>query len=783
VEAASEVVSLQILVKSLAAALATLLTGRFGAEAAAASAVAAVLIADFVKEAVKRLGWGRRRVGVFLLVVLLFSRLDALVGKAFGAVARRLRRDRPTKQPGVIRESSLSMPILTSAAAIALIVGLFTVPELARGKSLVSGRKLTFFRGDRPADHGPGVLIRPSTEIAPENLASPTVSGTAQSGAQLTADPGSWKGKPTPSYSYRWRRCSSTGAGCRDVRAARGTTYRLAAGDVGRTLRVLVKAANAAGSASARSDPSGLVVPAPGISTKPNNLDRPRIVGKALYDPEAPVALKAAAGTWTGKPPPTFSYRWRRCDSEGAGCADLEGATGKTYALRESDVGHRLIVVVVARNSAGARHAASPVSPVVAEREAAVVPSNESPPSISGAPVYDPDHPSSFTADPGEWSAKPAATYSYKWRRCDGSGSSCTAIAGAAAKSHTLTQADVGERLRVVVTARNAAGSVRAPSKASAAILEVPSNTKPPAIVGEPFYDPQTSSAEVVADRGKWAGTKPIDYRFQWERCDSTGSACAEILDAVGPEHSLAAEDVGHTLRVVVAATNAATKTASRAARSSPSGVVLAVPSNTQPPTIRGPTVYRQRPPAFLTADKGVWTGSGPVSYSYQWQRCDLEGTSCSDLAGATGGRYRVTRADVGRTLVVVVTATNGSRPRSARSAATKAVESVPLNVSVPTMKGTFVYERAKRNRVIAGPGVWIAWPAPPTYHYRWQRCADAEVSKCKNVGRWSKSRVHTIQALDQCDYLRVVVYAENRLGTRLAVSKLSEQVPCPQVE
>jgi hypothetical protein len=61
----------------------------------------------------------------------------------------------------------------------------------------------------------------------------------------------------------------------------------------------------------------------------------------------------------------------------------------------------------------------------------------------------------------------------------------------------------------------------------------------------------------------------------------------------------------------------------------------------------------------IFTATTGSWTGAEPISYHYQWQKCNAEGVSCSNISGATASTFKTTSEDVGGTLRVVVTATN----------------------------------------------------------------------------------------------------------------------------
>ena len=86
-------------------------------------------------------------------------------------------------------------------------------------------------------------------------------------------------------------------------------------------------------------------------------------------------------------------------------------------------------------------------------------------------------------------------------------------------------------------------------------------------------------------------------------------------------------------------------------------------------PTVAGTPQQGQT----LTATNGTWTAPD-ATFTYQWQDCDAAGANCADIAGATGSTYAVTPADVGKTVHVVVKATNRFGTATAPSAASAVV-------------------------------------------------------------------------------------------------------------
>jgi hypothetical protein len=193
-----------------------------------------------------------------------------------------------------------------------------------------------------------------ATPSPPINTVKPTISGAAQTGQTLTASPGTWDGTPTITFAFQWQACDA--AGCSDIAGATSSTYVVASGDLGKTLRVVVTATNGVGSATATSNQTAAVV---GPSTAPVNSAPPTITGTA----QSGQTLNATTGTWTGSQPMTFSYKWQRCAS--ATCTPVGGTTS-SYTLVDADVGSTIQVTVTASNSGGSASATSNPTAVVA---------------------------------------------------------------------------------------------------------------------------------------------------------------------------------------------------------------------------------------------------------------------------------------------------------------------------------------------------------------------------------------------------------------------------------
>lgn len=123
-------------------------------------------------------------------------------------------------------------------------------------------------------------------------------------------------------------------------------------------------------------------------------------------------------------------------------------------------------------------------------------------------------------------------------------------------------------------------------------------------------------------------------------------------------------------LQLLAAAAAASVLTALAAVAGFAEAQAQIAPTNTAAPTISGTA----RDGETLTANEGTWTGDDPMTFTYQWQRCDANGLNCANLAGATSRTYAVQTSDVNNRLQVTVTATNATGSSSANSQPTSAV-------------------------------------------------------------------------------------------------------------
>jgi hypothetical protein len=188
----------------------------------------------------------------------------------------------------------------------------------------------------------------------------------------------------------------------------------------------------------------------------PANTVRPVVTGVALGGR----SLSVSRGSWTQEPK-RYAYQWLRCTAHGTGCRQISGATTATHRLVAADAGHMLEAQVAAKNSRGMKKVSSQHTAVVVG-----LPAHRKAPTVTGRVEIG----RRLAARKGSWSGTPQ-TYLFQWLRCNAGGTTCVAIGSATQASYRLTKQDAGHRLRVRVTAVNAAGRRSATSGATRRVL------------------------------------------------------------------------------------------------------------------------------------------------------------------------------------------------------------------------------------------------------------------------------------------------------------------------
>ena len=319
-----------------------------------------------------------------------------------------------------------------------------------------------------------------------------------------------------------------------------------------------------------------------------------------------------------------------------------------------------VLALVVGSASGGASVARTTASPPV----------NASLPAISGTARQG----ETLAASAGAWGGVTPITFAYSWQRCDAQGSNCSALSGATGQTYALTASDVGHTIRVAVTASNGDGSAQVLSEQTGTIAapgEAPANTRQP--------DPSGTAQEgqtIHVDEGSWSGTPPITFRYQWQRCTAQNALCTAIAGATSRSYRLTAAEVGWKLRAEVIASN---HVGQGSVFSNLTELVIArgaVPQNTALPVISGEATVGHT----LSASSGSWTGASGA-FSYQWRRGNSGGNNWTDIAGAHGQTYTLVSADAGGTVRVVVTASNPAGSASAESTALSIASVTPSDL------------------------------------------------------------------------------------------------------
>ncbi len=299
-----------------------------------------------------------------------------------------------------------------------------------------------------------GPVVKAGTALV--SVVQPAASGSVKTGLTVQVSDGAWNRKPT-TVAYAWQRCNANGRLCTAIAGATANTYIVTSADEGHALAAIVTGSSGSATASALS-----TVVAPG-STSGTTTTTTTTTGGTTTTPAGPgptssaaptitgtpaqgAKLTSTAGTWVGSGTLSYHYQWYRCDTSGAHCGSIHGATGATYTLVAADVAHTMALTVSATDAKGTTSAYASLIGPVSQAEGTLLATAQ--PTISGTgKVGD-----TLTATTGTWAGSPTS-YNYAWQRCNANGRICSPIANATASSYTATSADSGHKLLVIVQA------------------------------------------------------------------------------------------------------------------------------------------------------------------------------------------------------------------------------------------------------------------------------------------------------------------------------------------
>ena len=388
------------------------------------------------------------------------------------------------------------------------------------------------------------------------------------------------------------------------------------------------------------------------VATPPVSQGLPVVSGTA----QSGQTLSASTGSWSGTQPLSFAYQWQRC---GSGCVNV-GSNSSSYLLSSADVGSTVRVVVTASNSAGSAAATSLATGVVSSQ------------STSGSVTVT----LASGADNGEVDVNGAQSAGYPPSSAPAPyvGVTMTAARRLAYGGYGIYE----PQLRF-----NTAGVLPAGATITSATLKVFVNRL---VNGD--------GRNLVAD---WlpAAVWPLSAA-DWALAP-VGDALAPVAVgslAVGAVNSFSLTGFsnistsGYTsLRLQIDGGQPAGDnyvqfaTYQDSTAPKPQLVLTYTTASATPPVSQGLPVVSGTAQSgqTLSASTGSWSGTQPLSFAYQWQRC---GSGCVNV-GSNSSSYLLSSADVGSTVRVVVTASNSAGSAAATSLATGVVSSQSTSGSV----------------------------------------------------------------------------------------------------
>ncbi|UTW12756.1 hypothetical protein [Marinobacterium rhizophilum] len=449
--------------------------------------------------------------------------------------------------------------------------------------------------------------LGPVTNVNDDPTGNVTLSGTPAENQTLSVTNSLADEDGLGTISYQWLRDGA------DITGETGSSYTLVDADVGAS--ITVRASYTDGFNTAEVVVSNALGPVTNVNDAPSG--SVTLSGTATENQTLTVSDDLADEDGLG----TISYQWLR---DGA---DITGETGNSYTLVDADVGASITV------RASYTDGFNTAEVVVSNALGPVTNINDAPSgsvTLSGTPAEN----QTLTVSDDLADEDGLGTISYQWLR-DGAD-----ITGETGNSYTLVDADVGASITVRASYTDGFNTAEVVvSNALGPVTNV--NDAPTGAVTLSGTPTENQTLTVSNDLADEDGLGTISYQWLRDGVDITGET--------GNSYTLVDADVGKTITVRASYTDGF-NTAEVVVSNALGPVTNVNDAPTGSVTLSGTATENQT----LSVTNSLADEDGLGTISYQWLR------DGADITGETGNSYTLVDADVGKTITVRASYTDG---------------------------------------------------------------------------------------------------------------------------
>ncbi|WP_301103425.1 putative Ig domain-containing protein [Propionivibrio sp.] len=568
----------------------------------------------------------------------------------------------------------------------------FTLGEAQVGKQVRVAASYTDGHGTAESVTSSATAAIANVNDAPTGAVS--VSGTASQNQILTASNTLADADGLGTIAYQWQ-SSTDGTTWNSIAGATGSSFTLGEAQVGKQIRVNASYTDSHGTLESRASASTAAIA--NVNDAPTGAVS--VSGTASQNQILTASNTLADVDGLG----AIAYQWQS-SIDGTTWGAISGATANTFTLGEAQVGKQVRVNASYTDGHGMLESlASAATAVIANV-------NDTPTgavTLTGPAVQN----QILTAANTLADADGLGAIAYQWQSST-DGTNWSTISGATANTFTLSEAHVGQQVRVAASYTDGHGTAESVASAATAAISN-ANDAPTGVVtltGTAAQNQTLTAANTLADTD---GLGVIGYQWQSSVDGTTWNA---IAGATAGSFTLTEAQVGKQVRVAASYIDG-----HGTAESVTSSATAAIANVNDAPTgtvsVSGTASQNQ----ILTADNTLADADGLGVIAYQWQSSN-DGTAWSAITGATASSFTLGEAQVGKQVRVAAFYTDDHGvSESVVSTATAAIANVnDAPTGVVTLSGT-----ASQNQILTAANTLADADGLGAIAYQWQSSAD----------------------------------------------------------